>query len=125
MLFTSDQTCLTNFSGDKKLWLLFMSISNIRSEIRNKLSSPVWILMGLLSVGPKRNNKVAGFPVKGLEYDALNVQHKIIAHIMLPLTKLCKVRIKYCTGAIASINKIGRQEYQRYCVGMEMLGNTS
>jgi len=79
--------------------------------------------MGLLPVGPKRNNKVAGFPVKDQEYDALNVQHKIIARILLPLTKLFKVRIEYCIGAIASIDKVGRQEDQRCCVGMERLGN--
>ncbi|KAF8442652.1 hypothetical protein BGX38DRAFT_1096099, partial [Terfezia claveryi] len=36
ILLTSDQTCLTNFSGDKKLWPLFMSIGNIRAEIRNR-----------------------------------------------------------------------------------------
>ncbi|KAF8415902.1 hypothetical protein BGX38DRAFT_1281117 [Terfezia claveryi] len=36
VLLTSDQTCLTNFSGDKKLWLLFMTIGNIHSEIRNQ-----------------------------------------------------------------------------------------
>jgi len=53
---------------------------------------------------------IAGFPVKDQEYDALNVQHKIIARILLPLTKLFKVRIEYCTGAIASIDKVGRQE---------------
>jgi len=74
--------------------------------------------MGLLPVGPKRNNKVAAFPVKDQDYDALNVQHKIIARILLPLTKLFKVRIELCTGAIASIDKVGRQEDQRCCVGM-------
>ncbi|KAF8429990.1 hypothetical protein BGX38DRAFT_1104985 [Terfezia claveryi] len=60
VLLTSDQTCLTNFSGDKKLWPLFMSIGNIRSEIRNQPSRQAWILMGLFPVGPKRNNKIPG-----------------------------------------------------------------
>jgi len=85
-----------------------MSIGNIRLEIRNKPSSQAWILMGLLPVGPKQNNKVAGFPVKDQEYIALNVQHNIIARILLPLTKLFKVHIEYCTGVIASIDIVGR-----------------
>ncbi|KAF8425423.1 hypothetical protein BGX38DRAFT_1081430, partial [Terfezia claveryi] len=36
VLLASDQTHLTNFSGDKKLWPLYMSIGNIKSTIRNK-----------------------------------------------------------------------------------------
>ncbi|KAF8427093.1 hypothetical protein BGX38DRAFT_1106329 [Terfezia claveryi] len=60
VLFKSDQTCLTNFSGDKKLWPLFMSIGNILSEICNKPSSQAWILIGLFPVSPKRNNKAGG-----------------------------------------------------------------
>ncbi|KAF8434267.1 hypothetical protein BGX38DRAFT_1101251, partial [Terfezia claveryi] len=36
VLFTSDQTCLTNFSRDKKLWPLCISIGNVWSEIHNK-----------------------------------------------------------------------------------------
>ncbi|KAF8415498.1 hypothetical protein BGX38DRAFT_1110177, partial [Terfezia claveryi] len=36
VLLTSNQTCLMNFSRDKKLWPLFMTISNIHSEIQNQ-----------------------------------------------------------------------------------------
>ncbi|KAF8429879.1 hypothetical protein BGX38DRAFT_1105198 [Terfezia claveryi] len=64
VLLTSDQTCLTNFSGDKKLWPLFMSIGNIHSEIRNQLSRQ--------------------------EGDALSVQHQIVSRILSPLTKVFK-----------------------------------
>ncbi|KAF8458588.1 hypothetical protein BGX38DRAFT_1085046, partial [Terfezia claveryi] len=38
VLLASDQTHLTNFFGDKKLWLLYISIGNIKSTIRNKLT---------------------------------------------------------------------------------------
>ncbi|KAF8414746.1 hypothetical protein BGX38DRAFT_1110774 [Terfezia claveryi] len=67
VLLTSDQTCLTNFSGDKKLWPLFMTIGNIHSEIRNQPTRQAWILMDLFSVGPKRNNKIPGFSTKEQE----------------------------------------------------------
>ncbi|KAF8415553.1 hypothetical protein BGX38DRAFT_1082968, partial [Terfezia claveryi] len=36
VLLTSDQICLMNCSGNKKLWPLFMSIVNIHSEIHNQ-----------------------------------------------------------------------------------------
>ena len=39
VLLTSDQTLLTNYSVDKKLWPSFMSLGNIRAEIRNRLPS--------------------------------------------------------------------------------------
>ncbi|KAF8419153.1 hypothetical protein BGX38DRAFT_1280452 [Terfezia claveryi] len=74
VLLTSDQTCLTNFSGDKKLWPLFMSIGNIHSEI----------------LGPKRNNKIPGFSTKDQEGDTLRVQHQIVSRILSPLTKVFK-----------------------------------
>ena len=36
VLLASDQTRLTNLSGDKKLWSLYMRIGNIKSTVRNK-----------------------------------------------------------------------------------------
>ncbi|KAF8417083.1 hypothetical protein EV426DRAFT_540826, partial [Tirmania nivea] len=35
VLLVSDETHLTNFSGDKKLWSVYMSIGNIRSSTQN------------------------------------------------------------------------------------------
>jgi len=32
LLFTSDETHLTNYSGDKKLWPVYMTIRNIASK---------------------------------------------------------------------------------------------
>ncbi|KAF8428018.1 hypothetical protein BGX38DRAFT_1105827 [Terfezia claveryi] len=71
VILTSDQTFLTNFSGDKKLWPLFMSIGNIPSHVQNKPTAQVWILIGLLPIGPKRTKGIKGFSTKEQEYDAL------------------------------------------------------
>ncbi|KAF8434394.1 hypothetical protein BGX38DRAFT_1072403, partial [Terfezia claveryi] len=46
ILLTSNQTCLTNFSRDKKLLPLFISIGNIRIEIQNRPTAQTWILIG-------------------------------------------------------------------------------
>ncbi|KAF8441926.1 hypothetical protein BGX38DRAFT_1078052, partial [Terfezia claveryi] len=50
VLLASDQTHLTNFSGDKKLWPLYMSIGNIKSSIRNKPTMNAWIPIALLPI---------------------------------------------------------------------------
>ena len=92
VLLSSDQTFLTNFSGDKKLWPLFMSIGNIRSYIRNKPTEQAWILIGLLPVAPKRNKGIKGFTTQQQEYDALTVQHKILKHILQPLAYIYQVQ---------------------------------
>ncbi|KAF8435241.1 hypothetical protein BGX38DRAFT_1074065, partial [Terfezia claveryi] len=58
ILLASDQTHLTNFSGDKKLWPLYMSIGNIKSSVRNKPTMNAWIPIALLPTPPKRLAKI-------------------------------------------------------------------
>ena len=49
----SDQTHLTNFSGDKKAWLVYMTIGNILSRRRNSPAKMPFLLVALLPVPPK------------------------------------------------------------------------
>jgi len=49
----SDQTNLTNFSGDKKVWPVYMTIGNLSSTIRNRPGSMAILLLGLLPIPPK------------------------------------------------------------------------
>jgi hypothetical protein len=44
---------LTNFSGDKHAWPLYISIENINKKIRREKSKRAWILAALLPVPPK------------------------------------------------------------------------
>ncbi|KAH8147002.1 uncharacterized protein LAJ45_08801 [Morchella importuna] len=53
VICASDGTHLTNFSGDKKAWPVYLTIGNITSEIRNKPSSFAFILLALLPVPRK------------------------------------------------------------------------
>lgn len=55
----SDQTHLTNFSGDKKAWPVYLTIGNIRSRTRNSPSKMAIILVALLPVPPKFSSKTA------------------------------------------------------------------
>ncbi|KAF8436742.1 hypothetical protein BDZ91DRAFT_756744 [Kalaharituber pfeilii] len=47
IICASDKTHLTNFSGDKYLWPLYMTIGNIDKELRREKSSLAWICIGM------------------------------------------------------------------------------
>jgi hypothetical protein len=49
----SDQTHLTNFSGDKKAWPVYVTIGNILSRTRNSPVKMPILLLALLPVPPK------------------------------------------------------------------------
>ena len=49
----SDQTHLTNFSGDKKAWPVYITIGNLPSSRRNRPGSLAVLLLALLPVPPK------------------------------------------------------------------------
>ena len=49
----SDQTHLTNLSGDKKAWPVYMTIGNILSHTRNSPAKLPVLLLALLPVLPK------------------------------------------------------------------------
>jgi len=49
----SDQTHLTNFSGDKKAWPVYITLGNLPSGRRNSPTSMAVLLLALLSIPPK------------------------------------------------------------------------
>jgi len=53
VIFASDKTHLTNFSGDQHGWPLYLTISNIRKDIRRTPKKRAWILVGLIPCPPK------------------------------------------------------------------------
>ena len=46
----SDQTNLTNSSGDKKAWPVYMTIGNLPSTIHNRPGSMAILVLGLLPI---------------------------------------------------------------------------
>ena len=86
ILLASDETHLTNFSGDKKLWPVYMSIGNIRSTIRNTPTMHAWIPIALLPIVPKRVNKIPGYSVATQEIQALQTVHDVLARLLRPLS---------------------------------------
>ncbi|RPB06760.1 hypothetical protein P167DRAFT_496965, partial [Morchella conica CCBAS932] len=53
IICASDGTHLTNFSGDKKAWPIYLTIGNIKSSVRSKPTGHSLILLVLLPVPPK------------------------------------------------------------------------
>jgi len=60
ILFAFDAAHLANFSGNGKVWPLYMTIGNIKSSIRNKPTSHAWVPVAILLNAPKRIKKVPG-----------------------------------------------------------------
>ncbi|KAG0644869.1 hypothetical protein HOY80DRAFT_877864 [Tuber brumale] len=53
IICSSDVAFLTNFSGDKKAWPIYLTIGNILSKTRNKSCKHASVLLALLPVPPK------------------------------------------------------------------------
>ncbi|KAF8440641.1 hypothetical protein BGX38DRAFT_1205503 [Terfezia claveryi] len=85
ILLASDQTHLTNFSGDKKLWPVYISIGNIRSSIQNTPTMHSWIPIAFLPIGPKRVKKIPGYSPDMQEIQALQTTHDVLTQLLKPL----------------------------------------
>ena len=53
VLGSSNQTHLTNYSGDKKAWPVFLSLGNVQSSERLEETRNCSVLVALLPVPPK------------------------------------------------------------------------
>ncbi|KAF8457926.1 hypothetical protein BDZ91DRAFT_638286, partial [Kalaharituber pfeilii] len=69
IILAFDQTHLTNFSRDKKLWPVYMTLRNIHSSIQNKPSSHAWIPIALLPIPPKRQLGIPNYSEAAQEND--------------------------------------------------------
>ena len=86
VLFASDATHLTNFSGNGKVWLIYMSISNIKASIRNKPSYQAWIPIALLPNGPKCTKKVPVWLKEKQEQESFQVLQNLLEFILRSLS---------------------------------------
>jgi len=75
----SDQTHVTNFSGDKKAWPVYMTIGNILSHTRNSPAKMSVLLVALLPVPQK---------LTGESSRADETQRQINAHSLRPVFDL-------------------------------------
>jgi len=78
ILFASDKTHLTNFSGDKASWPVYMSIGNISKDFRRQGSKRVWVLVAVLPI-PQKNPK---------DGEIHRSWHEVIERILKPIAEL-------------------------------------
>jgi hypothetical protein len=74
VILGSDATHLTQFSGGKKAWPIYLTIGNILSSVRNKPSSCAIMLLALL-------------PISASAMANRDVIHRILTHILSPLNQ--------------------------------------
>jgi len=87
VLFASDARHLSNFSGDGKVWPLYMTIGNIKSSsIRNKPTSYTWVPVAILQNAPKCIKKVPGWSEEKQEHEALQVLHDLLKFVLHSLS---------------------------------------
>ncbi|KAI5777382.1 hypothetical protein EDC01DRAFT_624178, partial [Geopyxis carbonaria] len=54
LIFSSDETHLTNFSRGKKAWTVYMTIENFNATVRSSSCCRAQVLVALLPIHPKK-----------------------------------------------------------------------
>ncbi|KAG8685595.1 hypothetical protein FRC11_010354, partial [Ceratobasidium sp. 423] len=85
VIVSSDETRLTNFAGDKKAHLVYLTIGNLPKRLRRKLSSHATILIGYLLV-PKLDCEPNADAKRQLKR---NLFHHCVWDMLKPLTQAC------------------------------------
>src|ERR1700712_3248903 len=78
VLFTSNKTHHTNFTGDKAPWLVYMSFGNISKDFLRQGSKRIWVLVPLLPI-PQKHQK---------DGEILRSWHQAIERILKPIVDL-------------------------------------
>ena len=84
----SDETHLSDFSGDKKAWPIYLTIGNILSKYRNKPSNHCVIILALLPIPPKRKN-LTSKQQKSID----QILQQILKSILQPLNNVSQTGI--------------------------------
>ena len=92
MLGSSDQTHLTNYSGDKKAWPVFLNLGNVRSSEWLKAMRNCSFLAALLPVPPKHcfHGPEKSSELKAQQDYNREVLRKVFEIIFTPLNNLFK-----------------------------------
>ncbi|KAF8596730.1 hypothetical protein BDV93DRAFT_405243, partial [Ceratobasidium sp. AG-I] len=80
IILSSDATQLTNFSGGKSAWPVYVTIGNIPKSIRAKISSYSTLLLAYLPVA-----KLQCFPAKERGDQVSRLFHASMTEILAPL----------------------------------------
>ncbi|KAF8871399.1 hypothetical protein BD779DRAFT_1385540, partial [Infundibulicybe gibba] len=82
IILASDKTQLSQFQGDKKAWLVYLTIGNISKEIRQCPSAHATVLLGYLPVP-----KLDCYTDAACSLAGYRLFHYCMAQILAPLVK--------------------------------------
>jgi len=84
LIFMSNGTHLSNFAGDMKEWLVYMTIGNLSSKIRQKPATHSVVMVALLPI-PIKNRNVPQKRVDELRQTNREVLNKVLRRLLQPL----------------------------------------
>ena len=80
MILASDKTHLSNFSGDKSVWPVYLTIGNIEKSTRRKSSAQATVLIGYIPV-----SKLECFSKPKQQFAGYQVFHDCMRSLLEPL----------------------------------------
>jgi hypothetical protein len=84
MIFMSDATHLTNFSGDKKAWPIYMTIGNLSAAARMKHTMHSVLLVALLPIAIKMRDVPLKRRNAQREHNRM-ISQNVLQHVLQPL----------------------------------------
>src|SRR5260370_24980040 len=95
IILASDKTHLTNFSGDKSMHAVYMSLGNIHKDIQRKLSAQTWLLVAKIPVSKFPHTK----------FQCSKTEQKAMRRI------LCQCLVHMCMRIILSLTCLDTHKY--------------
>ncbi|KAI5982757.1 hypothetical protein EDC04DRAFT_2874303 [Pisolithus marmoratus] len=130
VILSSDKTTLSQFSGDKKAWLVYLTIGNISKDVRQQVSAHATMLIGYLPVSKlkcfqKKSQSLAGYhlfhhAISLLLCPLADAVHPILAAYITDFPEQCLVacnKESQCPHCLVQSNKHGDLEE---CVSCSM-----
>ncbi|KAI5777109.1 hypothetical protein EDC01DRAFT_624450, partial [Geopyxis carbonaria] len=86
LIFSSDETHLTNFSGGKKAWPVYMTIGNLDATVQSRWYWRAQVLVALLPIKPKKSG-IRGDEDNGMSQQAKQPLYTVLRGLLEPLNR--------------------------------------